>query len=423
MKTRMLFRNYGAAGDLLYYANSGTNYTRFKKDYCLDYYYASQKLRNTPVGATWFDGREAFESSNNGRNRQNACFHSKVESVNLPMLYQTESYTRSTQYYYAPYHRKSSAEVSPVLLGQLRHRNSEELDPVRRRAWWNMQPRFQGQVSILNSLYELKDFREAARHLFARDQVQRIHQTKRALRNLLSKPTKAAAGAVLTTNLMITPTVKDLANIWLNASLAAADAQRRFWNEGFLLNKAHYTEKLSVWDNRTKYANNNYWFASGNFCDTTFTATLRYRYGYTMRNSFDTFLRYWGLAGSFEAFWNMIPYSFVWDYINNISKAIHVMEVDRNVDMMYQDYTESLLSRVCSGLSFTGDQRSNQYVLDGVYKTGNSLNGLCFAGHAGSLYQRFLRTPNKGTALPRLRYPSGKAFLNVAALARCMSKD
>lgn len=434
MKTRMLMPYWGHNPDLLYAAQSSvlSRYADYSPSQQLDMYESAKLLRNTKVGTLAFDGVEAFNSSNYGRTRQNACFHSKIHSVNLPFFRWGLAFN-SLQGYLEPYYRLPSTGIPPITKGMLQHMNVSELSPVRRRAYWNMVPKFESDVNLAVSLFELKDFRDCARFVFSagwfsklQDLVSRAWGYK-SLRKRPSKrddkgfsPTKTAASGILLNNLMLQPTYQDVRNIITTSCLAAVDAQNRFQQKGLNLNTSYYREPLCVVDQRTVGTYNGYWRGNGLYRDTVFNATMRYRYNYAMRSPLQAFMKYWGLAGSFDAFWNWIPFSFVEDYFLTVSKAIHAMEVDPNVDFFYADYTESLLTRVNSGYSIVGDQRSKGFVIDGKHVPPGRSNGCLLAGHGGTLYERFVRDPDKGLAQPRFRLPSGKQALNCAALVRCL---
>jgi hypothetical protein len=296
-----------------------------------------------------------------------------------------------------------------------------------------MQPRFEGEISMLNFLFELKDFKDLAKFVLRpRTSYNKIRKFLRASRRgarpkdsmgrALDESSRGAAGGYLTWQLAIKPLLSDLAAIHANLATLVREAQEEFNARGSEDQTSHYTEVLGLDDSGLTLGtgSESYAQASGKYHKTLFTATMHYNYAYEMRGTVDAFVKYWGLKPTAEAFWNAIPFSFIVDYFIRIGDSLHAMEIDKNVDLRMNDYAESLLSEVAIGEYFVpAPEHSNFYVINGEFKTAITYP-LIYKGTLGSLYERRICEPNYGPALPRLKLPSGRQSTIMAAIVRCL---
>lgn len=411
--------------------NQSTSYAqspRFNdKAYWSNLYLADQALRNSSVSVPAVTGKESISWKSGGKAKYNPCIHIVSNMYNLPYTAVHERVSNPKTIYVSRYFRTPSPALYPYALRNIVHPTTD-FQAARARAWHNMQPRFEGKVSMINFLYELKDFRDIVKYLFRPDNnralkdIRKLFNKKRP--DLVPKdPTRGLATAVLVNNFAIQPLIKDLAAMLQQANIIVREAQQQFCESGSQFQKSHYSEEIHRIDSRTKYTNNNYWYAYGQLQNTIFTATLRYKYDYTMRNTIDAWMKYWGFCGSFEAWWNMIPFSFLVDYFVQIGNSIHAMEHDPHVRLTEYEYGESLRTTYRFGYSTTGDPRHHVFVLDGnVYlkARGDKIGDRLYAGIQGSIYTRTPTYPYYGPATPRLKLPSTTQMLNMGALLRCL---
>lgn len=415
----------GMYNDSLFYAASGTytgSNTRWRAEEFINTFHTNAKLRTTPRFVTSQIGREQFCSTPYHKPRYNSCLHTVDRAVNLPYAYWCQDwnpYYWLTYGYHAPFQRDDSPNVTllgvPAVL--------EVSDFVRARAWWSMQPRFISETQVLNTLFELKDFRDIAKTLIRPGRI--VDGFNNFVRNVIHKkvwpkkvydPSKPAAEAWLTYHYAYIPTIKDLAGIAASLIYTAKEAQSKFKGMGDMIQKSHYTEQYYEKSTLVAGSYNNYWRAFGHYTSASFTATMQYTYKYVDRSTLDAFAHYWGLTGTIEAFWNMIPFSFIADYFAKIGKALHMMTVDKNVDLKLAQYTESTLIKHTYGNHTSANTSRLALVLDGEYSCGpNQL----ISGNIGSRYERKICEPYKGPALPKLKLPSSTQGLNMLALARC----
>jgi hypothetical protein len=307
-------------------------------------------------------------------------------------------------------------------------------DDAARRAWWSMQPRFEGEFQALNFIYELKDFKDIAKHLSrinfkdVRANLagvkKKISQAKKRLQSgsaienskaVLDASTKVAAEAVLTKRFAIDPTVRDCVTLHGQLVSLLDKVQSEFFDRGKDTQTSHFSEVLSTTETLTPGTGNNYWLSSGERLVTKFTATMQYRYEYEMRDWFQALKRYYGLNLNASVVWNALPFTFVVDYFLKVGQAIDFMSTDPNVELRLMQYCESLLTQHSHGWHITGDDRASIYV-----NGAPSYAGQCFAGYVGSWYHRKVTHPNKGAALPRLTLPTNKQCQNLVALVRAM---
>jgi hypothetical protein len=297
-------------------------------------------------------------------------------------------------------------------------------EDAARRAWWHMQPRFEGEVDMLNFLFELRDFKSLIKHCLT------FKMSYRKLRNILRRPpkigkqdpTKGAAGVFLTWQLALKPLLMDLTSIHAQLCTLVREVQEEFNSAGSEDQSSHYSELLgSEQTGMTPGTKVNYIYGSGSYRSTMFTATMHYKYAYEMRSTIDAFVKYWGLSPSAETFWNAIPWTFVFDYFVKIGDSIHAMEIDQNVDLRMTDYAESLLTTSTTGTHLLPGSSSiyRFLMVDDEILPQVSYPRL-ISGTKGTIYERRVTSPNFGPALPRLNLPSGKQSAVMASLVRCI---
>mgnify|MGYP001079030701 CR=1 FL=1 len=288
------------------------------------------------------------------------------------------------------------------------------------RAWWTMQPRFEGRISMINFLYELKDVKQLVREALKLVRaLKNLRRTWERLKKAFSRsnidPSKPAAEIYLMKEFGIDPLLKDLSDIMSQISEKVMEAQNAFKDKGEHENVRHYSEDLYFSENMSAPSGVST-TVTGTRVKTVFNATLLYYYDYKMRNFSQAFLKYWGLCGSAEALWNMIPFSFIVDYFIEIGKALHAMEVDSNVRLRDYLYCESLKTTATAGIHLKKgpDYSSIVYCVDGA----PSGEGALVTGYEVTRYDRYPTIPNKGIALPRLNNVSDRQLLNMGALLR-----
>jgi len=310
--------------------------------------------------------------------------------------------------------------VASSVVPALEHHDGIDLNAARSRAWWEMQPRFEGELSMLNFIFEMKDFRDIARYgvdIFKRRTWLDIHRKRKSNKPALSNPSRLAAESILAYNFGIAPLINDLGAIIKQCRDIVRDAQQQFFEAGQDVQKSHYSETAFL-EEVLVPSGGNYGTVrtTGTRTKTVFTATLEYRYNYSMRSQHDAFLKYWGLTGSFEALLNMVPFSFLLDYVVKISRALHAMETDPNVGLVPDQYCESLLTTHQVGQFVTGLSGCKYLVIDGQLVNGTSPQFT--NGAETSRYTRWKTEPFRGLYVPKLSLPTGKQGLNILALLR-----
>lgn len=380
------------------------------------------KLATPPVNI----GEERIEGRSLGKGQMNPVRHRLSVGRNLPHLYYVGKHDNSGYRYLMEYNRLATKAAIPWSLKTLNH-PVLDLSGARSRAWWNMQPRFVGEVDMLNFLFELKDFRDIARTLMLRsDDLMRIRKAlwrltilPRSKRAHLWDSSGAAASAILVNNFALEPLFSDFGKIAMQTMVIVREAQRKFELAGEKWQKSHFSEEIWRENSTTVGTGNYYWLSNGILKTSKFTATLRYMYDYRLRSDWKAFVDYWGLSFSFNRFWNAIPFSFLCDYFIQIGNSIKAMETDPNVNILDTQYCESLLTTFRNGSSIRPDQRAKLYVVNGTYGLQQDFADLCISGYVGWLYERYPAEPLKAPASPVFKQPKGKQALNMLALARC----
>lgn len=382
-----------------------------------NYYQVSPLVNQIPItNSGSYLGEELFTSTTRKPPRMNNVYHRKIEAWNVPFAsYRT--YYRGGSMSNFPYYRWAFPVTTiNTSFGHLRTVHAG----ASRRAWWSMQPRFAGEVEMLNFLFELKDFKDIAKHIIkptvAYDKLSNMlrHRPRGG------DPTQPAAEGWLVWHLAIKPLIKDLTAIHAQLATLVREAQAEFKQQGSEMQSTHYSELLEQESYLTPFSKNNYYLSTGTYQKTLFTATMHYRYGYAMRSTIDAFVRYWGLEGTPEVFWNAIPFSFIADYFVGIGKSLHAMEIDRHVDLQMYEYAESLKTTLSTGIHVSPDDRTCAMVIDDELLVGTKSHYKLISGLQGTIYDRRLRTPNKGPALPKFKKPTGKQWTTMAAIVRCV---
>lgn len=422
MRTINLPFNLGFRKDLLYCGTSSrapiaTIENRFPTEESKkQFHFGQAAISNTSIPISGYIGKGMIDSEK-GRSKFNRCLHTSFQGVSLGYGYWIKDYWDNPIYGNYAGFRKSPISGNPVT--DVKHL-SLETSQAASRAWWTMQPRFEGQISMINFLYELKDVKSLL------GQAYNLLRGLKNLRKISSKfsknpkydPSKPLASVYLQNEFGIKPLIRDLATIIGQLGERVQAAQEEFLALGRTEDglTSHYSETLASSNNFQIGTKNNYIFGYGTETKTRFTATLRYNYDYKLRSDFDAFMKYWGLSGSAEAVWEAIPFSFLIDYFIKIGKAIHAMEVDPNVKLFDIKYCESLKTTKTDGTHLRPDSRVITYYIDG-HKTSGGL----VAGYRGTTYYRYPTVPNKGLYVPKLSSSvTNKQATNIAAVLRTL---
>lgn len=447
LKTRSLFPHYGKY-DLYGYVN-GTYISRkptsgrsFEQE-LLAYHAAGLAGTARKVGATYMTmGDEKFESSERFY-ADNWCFHHKTVRTNLPM---TLGYrNRSGRYEMYPFRRYEPSNVEypdkQAVLDAFNAAQAKVGDELRAEAYWDLRPKFEGEVSMLNFLFELKDFRSIAKLFSRRDSGNPIVALSDALQgyNLTAynnrlkagfispfvRPTETLAEAHLVNSFAIKPLISDCSEIFKQLHATVDEAEKKFAETG-AGNTRHWSKLLdpvaTLWETSGDFTCQTH---MGSRLQSRFTATAHQRFVYTPRRRFNKFCTYWGLVPTAESIWNALPFSFLADYFVSIGKSLNRMRTDPNVgDYRLSNYTESLLTSYEGGRFLSTkanvDGRTNMgIVLDDNYHS--AVTNVLVDGFSSTYYKRELDVkPYYGPALPSFRWPKSSQLLNMAALARCL---
>lgn len=300
-------------------------------------------------------------------------------------------------------------------------------DGWREEAYWTMKPRFEGEVSMLNFLFELKDFKSIVRALTSGDRL--LNALKKLKIDSFNSATKRTAEAWLTKSFAVDPLISDVSTIIGQAQQIVMDAQQKFYERGVSGDTRHFSKSATPVQSfaDTRLAPSNvYRLLYGSSNTAKFTATMLHTYQYQCRSRLQAFLNYWGLIPNIEAFWNAIPFSFLADYFVSIGHSLHVMKQDPNlVNFHVQQYCESVLKQnrigyfVTTGIDpgyqdilFAMDTKEAYYLQPTSYPHVH--------GTTRSIFERRVCEPKFGPALPKFKLPSGKQASNMAALIRCL---
>lgn len=296
-----------------------------------------------------------------------------------------------------------------------------ELD--RQRAYWSMLPRFKGNIDVFRSVAELKDMKDLWRYLgrFSLDDLIRALQkslTKRRDRKF-PDPTLPAAEAYLVYSWALAPMVRDFIAIACQSAMSAMNAQEQFAERGSIWQSSHYVLSDYNASYGTPGSNNAAWSSTGEFIRAKQNATLAYKYNYKFRSPLSAFARYWGLTGTAETLWQLIPWTCVVDMFLTIGRSMRFMQTDDAVKLSSTQYCESTKSIHGFGFHANLNTRNTHLMVKGEYHGMSRKHIVPIAGWRSERYVRRVLNPAKGPALPQLKLPSGSQGLSLAALARC----
>lgn len=414
-----------------------------------DYYQG----RRTETPISLLQGKEEISGTSNKKPFMNDVLHKRIREVRplysgfAYQFYYNNCYWKlnpkrgAAEYFYA--RRQASPNEMyteyPVL-------SNSDLN-LSAHAWHAMQPRFESGLSLINSLFELKDFRDVLRHLVHHRPWTVVEYFRKGLPRKtrpgipinrerqpgpsVTDPSQIAASAVLTNQLAIEPLVRDILKLSSIIRDIVNEKQLEFGVAGTQRQKSHWSSAEVFHDDITitSYVSSFKFFneAKGSVDKQKFTATMEYTYKYKCRDVLDAFQAYFGLSLDYNAIWNMLPFTFLWDYFNGVSESLRNMKHDGNVNLLFSQYCESVKRTKQSGtyiqLTYPGGiysvpENSAVVNLDGVLTTIEAGDRIQVAGTEATTYSRRRCVPYYGPALPRWQIPSYKQLGTAAALLR-----
>lgn len=329
------------------------------------------------------------------------------------------------------------------------------------RAYWSMRPKLQGEVQALNSIFELKDFAGPLRQICTTDvkgalkkaavltalHTDHFSSSNRSSKSLaksywnrlvknaaksISHPfatvatigeiaSDMAARGILTWNLAVMPTVRDYAKLHAQLQTNVFERANNFIKYGEDGARSHYTENFIHHNSISYGTKGDYIHGDGKYVCTKRTATLVSKYR-VLWEKFETRYPYWwGFELGLDEIWNMLPFSWLVDYIATVGKSLELMDRDNSVHILSTDYCESVKSYAQSGHFVLTGPRMRALMVDRKFITQPSYDKpLLVTGTDASVYTRLVKDPYRGPALPELRLPNLKQTANAIALARCL---
>lgn len=436
-KTRIPVNDFGDRKDGKYSNSTSGFYIpsatwTYLQDHYQDEYTTAMKNASSVISSPTGSGFELIENMTRyKRPRFNNVYHEKKWAYNYPYLICT-SLQGSNYATWSPYMRLSmngSFNTIPLHLDG----TWADIDGCQRRAWWNMQPRFESEISMLNFIYELKDFKYLMKSLLLwRQTMGKLRNLVTAVRELENSPNLGktssgtsivAAQAHLTYQFAVKPLINDvrtLLQIWEDT---ISEAQNEFEMRGLSAQKSHYSECLASKTTGSFFTGSLAWLHTGTYQEVMYTATLEYTYNYIRRVGGELYRHYLGFNLTAGVIWEAIPFSFLVDYFCRIGNAIHAMSVDPNVRLNVLQYCESIKHTAFIGRSCKWDDPIVKIWYCPSFK-GRKREGtrVPVCGYSYDIYDRQVGHPNKGPALPKFKLPSIGQATNIAALVRSILK-
>lgn len=458
-KSRVVKPDLGETGDDKYFTASSWGYpdlsTRQAIETTHSLWYASGKYqRTTSTGfASWPLGSESLNSATGGYGLMNNCTHVRQRAMQLPVTAAHRNYWGDPGVYFESYYRygTSYSYVTTAANTALRLGAQYNNPGFSARAFWSMRPKFQSDSALLNSIFELKDFSELGTGFVnnlsttgIRRNLKKANRQIRAFRRgpkgfvkpfadksiawlthpsqIIGDLAQIAATAQLTYSLAIMPTIRDVAGIHANAVKSVRSLGEQFKALGDEGARSHYSENFVHQQSITPGSKNNYWRGDGTYVRTRVTATMVSYYRVLWKRFEDVYPYWWGLELGVDEIWNILPLSFLLDYILTIGKSLEYMDVDKNVNVLSTEYCESVKVLADYGQFILYDTRVPLLGIDGVLQPPptSKVKPLLVTGTRGSYYRRQVMEPYKGPALPQLKLPSTNQAANMLALAKCI---
>lgn len=359
------------------------------------------------------------------KQKMNYCYHSSNKLVNLPISYKIGNIYSPTYITVEPLFRYGMYGTPRDALYFV-----DDVDRRARsnRAYWTMQPKFQGHIDSMNFLLELKDFTGLLRQ-FRSLLNTNFYKFRRSFERNWKKESLVGSVGDVTGSLSSTwlsfvlnwqPLLSDIADIGENLMTQVEAAQNKFHADGEFGTIMRYSEDVERIDERVGSGKTfTDVLSTGRFRKNKFTAVMHMKYDYDMRTPLSAFLKFWGLGGSVSTLWNATRLSFVVDYFVKIGKAISAMEIDENVSNVRSlKYCESYKSEDSSGLFFnaSGTSRLQESLISGAPFQGSQL----ISGYQARSYIRMPCVPSKGLYIPLTKLPSTKQGITMLALTRSM---
>jgi len=420
----------GGAGNYTYWQNAAGGDSSLHETYMLNRYAIDMRTALNPFSATHVtDGMQTFSSTRLERPLFNDCENRVSRAVCLPCSFMGRQQNRAgavSSYVYRRFYRSPIPNPYSILPSVPDPLGLSELEYVQRLAWAEMQPRFEGELSMLNFLIELKDFKSIYK-IITKDGLNLISSLRKFFRSIKRKAregkidllsTRTLAELHLTNEYAIQPLIKDLHDITSQLYVKVKEAEEKFQRDGDEGYVSHWGQYLAIKDEMSPMTYKYTWRRSGAFTSTYFNATMDYKYKYTCRSFLDAFAHFWGLNVTYKRLWDAVPFSFLADYVSNLGRSIDAAERDHNVLLTVSQYCESLRTTYAVGTFIDPARTALGLVVNGKYYPTSEFYQLV-AGDQGTHYRREVCAPNKGTVGLRIKMPKTRHQYNMLALLRC----
>lgn len=211
-------------------------------------------------------------------------------------------------------------------------------EEMRKRAWAKIQPELNTGFSMANFLWEIKEIPQLIRQ--AGKLISAFRNMEALLGGVRNLDGKTPAQIQLTYAYAISPLISDFSSIY-DDLLNTEKRVNEFIAKGRKIEPYHYREKLSDTDEEVGGTN---WGECRCNKKVHYYATAWISYSYRKPSVFDGFRRVMGLRLTPEAIWNSIPYSFLIDYLVNISDCLRQLDKDPNITVKIHGYCDTIKS-------------------------------------------------------------------------------
>lgn len=360
-------------------------------------------------GQTWVKnpgGSESISDNEDGYEQMNACDH--VKDVTSPsnelggiwVSYPEQGsppYTSFRCVYTGGAYMPLDASTPPDI---------SISDEMRRRAWQGIYPTLQDGFSLAQFIAEARDLLDIIAT------IRRVRTRSRQLSGVISPSdaSKSLAELILMYSFGIAPLLSDLNSIrdrWGKTR----KIYDKFVQQGKKVSPYHYTENIPCSGVETTYAT---YVRVLHEHKATFHATAWLSYNYEGRYDFDAWSRVWGLRINPKLIWDLIPFSFVVDWVLGISDFLDQCDNDPRIQVQIHAY--------CESLKLESEARTQWWIDPDSYKQPGYEVGA--EGSAGTCrktsYRRYVGQPSIGMALPHWDSLSRRELVLAGALARVL---
>lgn len=272
----------------------------------------------------------------NGRQRFNYCLHEYDSFSHDQDLcdepYAVCWYNEPDKTYYTATWRGGPEPSLPSIPPEL-----SVSGEMRRRAWQAIYPEINNGLSLAVTIFEFKDF---SRLMSTARKTHKLFAAYISGSKKRTSPGRMLSDLFLSYSFGIQPIVRDIKGI-ASDLMHLQKVVNEFRDRGRKPENYHYKEVLQdevSYDSTADHA------IIKSQVKATYYATCKLSYEYDVPDFWDALLRVGGLRITPATVWEIIPWSFVMDWLVNIQQFLEQFDKDPRVTVLVRDYCDTIKS-------------------------------------------------------------------------------